>query len=123
MRAGLVKSYLSLDADLAKLGLEPFHAGLSLRQKMSYTAALVMVWGVVLVFLDPWAAFLILACGLWVVWNRNNTITRLEKKLFITVLDTALLFAFLERFSVILQAAGLLILAAVAHILYTWRRA
>lgn len=123
MRASLVKSYLSLNTDLTKLGLDPFHLGLTLRQKMSYTAALVVVWGAVLVFLDPWAAFLILTCGLWVVWNRNNNITRLEKKIFITVLDSALLFAFLERFSVLLQAAGLLILATVAHVLYTWRRA
>ena len=122
MRAGLVKSYLSLDADLTKLGLDPFHVGLSPRQKMSYTAGLVGIWALVLVLLDPWAAFLILGCGLWVVWNRNNRITRLEKQAFLTFLDAALLFAFLERFSVLLQAAGVLILVTVAHVIYIWRR-
>lgn len=120
--AGLYSSWFNLDADLLELKLDPFHVGLSSKQKASYTAGLIAGCLAVLILLDPIAAGIIFVTGLWVVWNQNNRITMAEKKIFLTVMDMALLFAFLERFSVLFRASGLLVAIVILHLVYVWRK-
>lgn len=120
-RASLAQTWLRLDIDLERMELEPFHAGLTSGERAGHTAFVLLVSAALFVFLNEYSAGLVLALGLVAIWNRGNRITRLEKKLFWTGLDLAVLFGLIEKFG-LFDAAGLLLISVLVHLVWLWRR-
>lgn len=108
--------------DLGEHGLEAFTAELSTREKTSWTFGLAALSIALFVFIEPLAAAVVMATGLWVIWNRNNRITKVEKKIFLTSVDVVLFLALVDKASVFFNAAGILALLVLIHLVYVWRR-
>lgn len=120
-RASFGKTWLSLDADLRKLQLEPFNAGLTSQQKVGYTAGLAVFAIVFMLALDPFGAAVVFAIGVWAIWNRNNAVTKKEKKIFLAAAVTAAFLALLEPVAVLLQATLFLAVAYAGALWLIWR--
>lgn len=120
-RASFGKTWLSLRTDLRKLRLEPFNLGLTVRQKFGYTAGLAVFAIVFMLVLDPFGAVVVFGIGAWAIWNRNNAITKKEKKVFLGGVATAAFLALLEPFAVLLQATLFLVIMYAVTLWVIWR--
>jgi hypothetical protein len=121
-KVGFYKSWMDLSlGDMEKLNLEAFNAKLTGRKRAYLTLILVASAMLVLVFMDKLAAGLILVTGLWVIWNRNGKITKMEKRIFLTAVVLALFLATVGRVGAYMNAAGVWALIVIGVLIVIWR--
>jgi len=122
-RAGFYRTWMDLSSDVATLDLQPFNSGLTFQKKLGLTLAAVAVSAIVWVFVEFWAAILLVATAVWAIWNRNNRITKREKQVFLTMVDLTVFVGLVENVAVLFAAAGIFAIVVALHLVYVWRRA